>query len=292
MECLRPSGRPGPFPVPRRRGRAVLGSTHGRGAHRGLRPHRDSERLGGVTSPWVFGDESAGVAVGTITLVQGSSFAICDPGGDIVDRPRGVEGTYVADTRICSRLADLRRRGAGRAPGVEHRPTVQRLVRRPVGGSGAAGAPGAVGRSWAAPRRHRREPHRRAAVGRGQRRRRRRPGPRLRREGVPPPASSRWRCRRRPTAAVSTSATLRTPGRQSFAPATAAPHPRSMSRAAPCGGRCGSLPGPGGRPASRRSRAAPGPDGRAAAPLRRAGGAIRPRGAPGRLGRPAAPVGE
>jgi glycogen debranching enzyme len=57
-----------------------------------------------MSTPWVFDDESARAAVGSLTLVQGSSFVICDPGGDIIDRPRGVEGAYVADTRICSRF--------------------------------------------------------------------------------------------------------------------------------------------------------------------------------------------
>jgi glycogen debranching enzyme len=47
-------------------------------------------------------DESEPVSPTTITLVEGASFTICDLGGDIAGR--GVEGLYVADTRICSHL--------------------------------------------------------------------------------------------------------------------------------------------------------------------------------------------
>jgi glycogen debranching enzyme len=52
---------------------------------------------------WVAVEESEPVPAGTVTLVQGSSFAICDAGGDVTGR--GVEGVFVGDTRVCSRLA-------------------------------------------------------------------------------------------------------------------------------------------------------------------------------------------
>jgi glycogen debranching enzyme len=48
-----------------------------------------------------FTEESAAVPAATVTLVEGASFVICDAGGDIVD---GVQGLFVADTRVCSRL--------------------------------------------------------------------------------------------------------------------------------------------------------------------------------------------
>jgi hypothetical protein len=47
-------------------------------------------------------EESQPVPAATMTLVEGASFAICDAGGDIGGR--GVEGVFVGDTRICSRL--------------------------------------------------------------------------------------------------------------------------------------------------------------------------------------------
>jgi glycogen debranching enzyme len=50
----------------------------------------------------LFDDESEPVPSATITLVEGASFAICDAGGDITEG--SVEGLFVADTRICSRL--------------------------------------------------------------------------------------------------------------------------------------------------------------------------------------------
>jgi glycogen debranching enzyme len=46
--------------------------------------------------------ESVPVPAATVTLVEGASFAICDAGGDI--SPGGVEGVFVGDTRVCSRL--------------------------------------------------------------------------------------------------------------------------------------------------------------------------------------------
>jgi glycogen debranching enzyme len=55
-----------------------------------------------MSERWTLSEESEPVSPATITLVEGSSFTICDLGGDIVGR--GVEGLYVADTRICSQL--------------------------------------------------------------------------------------------------------------------------------------------------------------------------------------------
>jgi glycogen debranching enzyme len=49
-----------------------------------------------------FEDESEPVPSATVTLVEGASFAICDAAGDITEG--SVEGLFVADTRICSRL--------------------------------------------------------------------------------------------------------------------------------------------------------------------------------------------
>lgn len=58
-----------------------------------------------TASPWTFGDESEAVGPGSITLVQGTSFAICDRAGDVAGR--GVHGVFVADTRVCSTLGLL-----------------------------------------------------------------------------------------------------------------------------------------------------------------------------------------
>ncbi|HZM29581.1 MAG TPA: glycogen debranching N-terminal domain-containing protein [Acidimicrobiales bacterium] len=55
-----------------------------------------------MSDRWTLSEESEPVSPATITLVEGASFTICDLGGDIVGR--GVEGLYVADTRICSGL--------------------------------------------------------------------------------------------------------------------------------------------------------------------------------------------
>jgi glycogen debranching enzyme len=48
------------------------------------------------------GEESAPVPAATLTLVRGASFLICDGAGDISGS--GIEGLFVADTRVCSRL--------------------------------------------------------------------------------------------------------------------------------------------------------------------------------------------
>jgi glycogen debranching enzyme len=47
-------------------------------------------------------EESVPVPAATVTLVEGASFAICGSGGDIAGS--GVEGLFVGDTRVCSRL--------------------------------------------------------------------------------------------------------------------------------------------------------------------------------------------
>lgn len=57
----------------------------------------------GTADPWTLTEEAEPVPAATVTLVQGASFAICGAGGDIAGR--GVEGVFVADTRVCSRLA-------------------------------------------------------------------------------------------------------------------------------------------------------------------------------------------
>ena len=58
-----------------------------------------------TTTPWTFGDESRAVGAGAVTLVDGATFAICDRAGDV--NGQGVEGIFVADTRLCSTLVVL-----------------------------------------------------------------------------------------------------------------------------------------------------------------------------------------
>src|SRR2546430_4441158 len=54
-------------------------------------------------SGWDFAGESVALGSGTtVTLVQGSSFCICERTGDI--RPGGPQGLFVRDTRFCSKL--------------------------------------------------------------------------------------------------------------------------------------------------------------------------------------------
>ena len=55
-----------------------------------------------MSERWTLSEESEPISPATVTLVEGASFMICDLGGDISGR--GVEGLYVADTRICSHL--------------------------------------------------------------------------------------------------------------------------------------------------------------------------------------------
>jgi glycogen debranching enzyme len=55
-----------------------------------------------MSGPGAVPEESQPLPAATVTLMQGSSFTICESSGDICDR--GAEGLFVADTRICSRL--------------------------------------------------------------------------------------------------------------------------------------------------------------------------------------------
>jgi len=58
-----------------------------------------------VTGPWSAGEEpvSQGMPGGTVTLVEGSTFCISEPGGDIAQgQPHGL---FVRDTRVLSRWA-------------------------------------------------------------------------------------------------------------------------------------------------------------------------------------------
>ena len=57
---------------------------------------------GRSTSPWGFADESPAVPVASLTLIEGTSFVICDGAGDMGDGP--VDGVFVGDTRVCERL--------------------------------------------------------------------------------------------------------------------------------------------------------------------------------------------
>jgi glycogen debranching enzyme len=50
-----------------------------------------------------FTEESAAIGIGSVTLTQGASFAICNLLGEIPGH--GVVGLFVGDTRVCSRLA-------------------------------------------------------------------------------------------------------------------------------------------------------------------------------------------
>ena len=51
---------------------------------------------------WAFTEESEPVPAAAVTLVEGASFVICDAAGDV--NPGGVQGLFVADTRVCNRL--------------------------------------------------------------------------------------------------------------------------------------------------------------------------------------------
>ena len=58
-----------------------------------------------MTGPWSAGEEpvSQGAPGGTVTLVEGSTFCISEPGGDIAHgQPQGL---FVRDTRVLSRWA-------------------------------------------------------------------------------------------------------------------------------------------------------------------------------------------
>jgi glycogen debranching enzyme len=53
-------------------------------------------------SPWSFAEEAAAIDIdATVTILHGSTFVICRRSGDITS---GVDGVFVADTRVCHRL--------------------------------------------------------------------------------------------------------------------------------------------------------------------------------------------
>ncbi|MGH3277320.1 MAG: glycogen debranching N-terminal domain-containing protein, partial [Streptosporangiaceae bacterium] len=55
-----------------------------------------------MTGPWASGEAPQGLgACGPATLIEGSSFCISEPGGDIV--PGHAQGLFVRDTRVLSR---------------------------------------------------------------------------------------------------------------------------------------------------------------------------------------------
>ncbi len=58
-----------------------------------------------MTGPWSAGEEpvSQGMPGGTVTLVEGSTFCICESGGDIAQGPP--HGLFVRDTRVLSHWA-------------------------------------------------------------------------------------------------------------------------------------------------------------------------------------------
>lgn len=71
-------------------------------------PTRDLPLRCEIASPemnqrWTFTEESEPVPHASITLVEGTSFTICGPCGDI-SGAANVEGLFVGDTRVCSRL--------------------------------------------------------------------------------------------------------------------------------------------------------------------------------------------
>ena len=53
-----------------------------------------------MTEAWVFDGEAAPVGGGTVTLVEGTSFCLCDNAGDI--GPGAPQGLFFRDTRILS----------------------------------------------------------------------------------------------------------------------------------------------------------------------------------------------
>jgi glycogen debranching enzyme len=58
-----------------------------------------------MTSPWTFGEESEALDEATVTLVQGSSFVLCDRTGDMIGY--GPQGVFCADTRLLNVLVVL-----------------------------------------------------------------------------------------------------------------------------------------------------------------------------------------
>ncbi len=53
-----------------------------------------------TTNPWTFNEESASASAGSVTLVDGTTFLVCDPSGDIVGP--GPNGLFMMDTRVLS----------------------------------------------------------------------------------------------------------------------------------------------------------------------------------------------
>lgn len=53
-------------------------------------------------SPWGFADESPAVPASSLTLTEGTTFAICAGTGDIGEN--ALDGIFVGDTRVCDRL--------------------------------------------------------------------------------------------------------------------------------------------------------------------------------------------
>jgi hypothetical protein len=54
-----------------------------------------------MSGPGAEPEESQALPAATVTLMQGSSFTICESSGDICDR--GAEGLFVAPTRVSAR---------------------------------------------------------------------------------------------------------------------------------------------------------------------------------------------
>jgi glycogen debranching enzyme len=63
-------------------------------------PERGEAKEGLVTEVWVFDGEAAPLGGGTVTLVEGTSFCLCDTSGDI--GPGAPQGLFFRDTRILS----------------------------------------------------------------------------------------------------------------------------------------------------------------------------------------------
>jgi hypothetical protein len=64
------------------------------------RAHTGEAKEGLVTEVWVFDGEAAPLGDGTVTLVEGTSFCLCDNSGNI--GPGASQGLFFRDTRILS----------------------------------------------------------------------------------------------------------------------------------------------------------------------------------------------
>jgi len=51
-----------------------------------------------TTNPWTFNDESSGTGAGSVTLVDGTTFVLCDRSGDMSGL--GPNGLFMLDTRL------------------------------------------------------------------------------------------------------------------------------------------------------------------------------------------------